>query len=45
MQEHESHVDDVKMRQTDKLKGMTSQMSHTKTIGQINWTTELHGIG
>ena len=40
MWEHESHADDVKMRQTDKSQWMTSQMSHTKqsdkSIGQLN---------
>ena len=45
MQEHENHVDDVQMRQTDESWWMMSQTSHTKTITQINCTTESHGIG
>ena len=42
MWEHENHVDDVQMRQTDKLQWMTSHTSHTKqsqkSIAQLNHT-------
>ena len=43
--ECENCADDMQMRQTDKLQWMMSQMSHTKTIAQINHITESHGIG
>ena len=46
MQEHENHVDDVQMRQTDESQWMTSQMSSTnKTIVQINHTKQFHKMG
>ena len=45
MWEHENCMDNVQMRQTDESWRMMSQMSCTKTIAQINCTTESHGIG
>ena len=45
MQERENHVDDMQMRQTDESWWMSSQLIHTKTITQIDHTTESHGIG
>ena len=42
MWECENHVDDMQMRQTDKLQWVTSQLSHMKqlhkSIAQMNCT-------
>ena len=43
MWEHENHVDDVQMRQTDESWWMTSQMSHTKQLHKS--ITQLNHMG